>query len=846
MDLRKYGYRGTEKKPQRGSNRGSTPFAKRSLYQHRMQQYDVRPVFADINDENKDDDLGVISNRTASTFLSKEVDVSNASNIMISGVRLSFPYKPYPSQLAMMGKIIKALSESKNAILESPTGTGKTLTLLTAAFAWFNCHKDNILAQRKNAMEEKLLMQKVEESPVRPKSETPESVDRSPARQTRHDADAEVVYESPEKKAKIDVSDDAAKQKIPKIYVLSRTHKQLRQMINELRTKTLFRPKISTLGSRAHYCINDALVKSTNKNDDCRKLVKEEKCPYYSRSDHLACHKSIAGEHENALWDMEDLIKAGKNVRACPFYAARDLHEAAEVVFIPYNYLIDPQIRSRMGIDLKGAVLIIDEAHNIEDVCMSSGSFDATKSAIADAKLATKTLSETNPQGYVEQYRIMNHFLDMIHRWTTNFGDDKFDINEYGRLLSVRDPFELPAILCAMGVTSETFPAILSAWNDLKAKRTTFLSDPKNDPSETISDLHVDTISGLMMVFSFMFIDGCIKDYLFLYTRTETSHARGNYEYVYTLSFWCLNPAVVFNEIQQNVRSVILTSGTLSPLGTFSGELGTTFPFSLEAPHVIKDGQLWVGALSASPNNTRLYGVYNTFETLEYQDGLGESIFCLSKTIPEGVLVFLPSYTWLDTLIKRWASTDLYRKLASCKAIFREPRNKGKGAIDELIKEYDESCLKSGGAIMFCVYRGNMSEGIDFADHRCRGVICVGVPSPSTKCPRIIQKKKYNSRHAFKQNLLNGDEWYTIQAYRALNQALGRCIRHRNDWGAIVFLEARLIMSENTKYVSKWVRSRITPWNSFFEAQSSLTDFIENQKVAQESAVVKLAVLDLN
>ncbi|CAF4898048.1 unnamed protein product, partial [Rotaria sp. Silwood2] len=27
---------------------------------------------------------------------------------------------------------------------------------------------------------------------------------------------------------------------------------------------------------------------------------------------------------------------------------------------------------------------------------------------------------------------------------------------------------------------------------------------------------------------------------------------------------------------------------------------------------------------------------------------------------------------------------------------------------------------------------------------------------------------------------------YDSQGYRALNQALGRCIRHKNDWGALI------------------------------------------------------------
>ena len=41
----------------------------------------------------------------------------------------------------------------------------------------------------------------------------------------------------------------------------------------------------------------------------------------------------------------------------------------AELVFCPYNYLLDPVVRSSLDVDINNAVLIFDEAHNIEDTC---------------------------------------------------------------------------------------------------------------------------------------------------------------------------------------------------------------------------------------------------------------------------------------------------------------------------------------------------------------------------------------------------------------------------------------------------------------------------------------------
>lgn len=42
-----------------------------------------------------------------------------------------------------------------------------------------------------------------------------------------------------------------------------------------------------------------------------------------------------------------------------------------------------------------------------------------------------------------------------------------------------------------------------------------------------------------------------------------------------------------YRSLSHVARSVLLTSGTLSPLDSFSGELGLDFHVRLEAPHVV-------------------------------------------------------------------------------------------------------------------------------------------------------------------------------------------------------------------------------------------------------------------
>ena len=59
-----------------------------------------------------------------------------------------------------------------------------------------------------------------------------------------------------------------------------------------------------------------------------------------------------------AVFDIEDLVRVGKECGGCPFYATRDMMAAVDVVFCPYNYIIDPNIRKSLNIRLSVSRLL--------------------------------------------------------------------------------------------------------------------------------------------------------------------------------------------------------------------------------------------------------------------------------------------------------------------------------------------------------------------------------------------------------------------------------------------------------------------------------------------------------
>lgn len=74
--------------------------------------------------------------------------------------------------------------------------------------------------------------------------------------------------------------------------------------------------------------------------------------------------------------DIEELHKVAERHIFCPYYATKERVNLADLIFMPYNYLVDEKIRDSYGLQLDNAVLIFDEAHNITKVQEESTSFE--------------------------------------------------------------------------------------------------------------------------------------------------------------------------------------------------------------------------------------------------------------------------------------------------------------------------------------------------------------------------------------------------------------------------------------------------------------------------------------
>ena len=262
--------------------------------------------------------------------------------VTINNVDVDFPFTPYKCQEDYMSHVIRALQSNKNAILESPTGTGKTLCLLCSVLAWRLTY-----------------IAKLQLSGMAGGAEIPGLNEAAGGGAGKTEAFSA----------------------IPKIIYASRTHSQISQVVKELKN-TIYKPKISVLGSRDQLCLHPKVMNIENsmaKIHTCRAKVKDRSCVHYTNVD-----KKINDTIFNEILDIEELVSVSKEKTMCPYYSSRELLRRADIIFMPYNYLIDSKTRKNQNIGLENAIIIFDEAHNIEKVCEESYSFEITSLDIAN------------------------------------------------------------------------------------------------------------------------------------------------------------------------------------------------------------------------------------------------------------------------------------------------------------------------------------------------------------------------------------------------------------------------------------------------------------------------------
>jgi chromosome transmission fidelity protein 1 len=618
------------------------------------------------------------------------------------------------------------------------------------------------------------------------------------------------------------------------------------------------------LSSRQRLCINPSVSRLGSLsaiNDRCAELQQpktKEKCAFVPNADNLSNTHRFRDTALATLPDIEDMFQIGKTLQVCPYYASRTAIPGAEVITLPYPLLLQKSARDALGIKLEGNVVIIDEAHNIMDAVSNVYAAEIRLGELRKARQALGVYVKRFGKKLKGENRVMvaqvGRVVDSLSEWLD--GAMKAKVGKPSDLQYLRADIQIKA---AQGITDPNLLLKGKGADQLNLYKliqyiqesklaykvesyAAYIEEDGSSDHQPSSTPVLHNLLSFLMALTNLSTEGRI-----FFEKLPSSPPD------IKLSYLLLSPTHAFSSIASSARAVILAGGTMSPFDDYKAHLFPSLPAekitTLSCGHVIPPSNLCVWNLASTRPGVAAAANTETFEfTFQKRRDkamirqLGRVLLNISSVVPDGVVVFFPSYGYLDEVVGVWQSSDpandssapcLWDRLQSKKAVFRESKG---GSSDEVLQQYTAAILgdetqpgKSNprGALLLSVVGGKMSEGINFSDRLGRCVVVVGLPYPNRNSPEWKARIEYiqsstlarltdgsvagstpaiSREEAIAASKQAAMDFYENGCMRAVNQSIGRAIRHQNDYAAIVLLDRRFGIERIRTKLPGWIR----------------------------------------
>ncbi|EPY87421.1 TFIIH basal transcription factor complex helicase XPD subunit-like protein [Camelus ferus] len=671
-----------------------------------------------------------------------------AARLNVDGLLVHFPYDYiYPEQFSYMLELKRTLDAKGHGVLEMPSGTGKTVSLLALIIAY----------QRAYPLE------------------------------------------------------------VTKLIYCSRTVPEIEKVIEELRKLLSFYEKQEgeklpflglALSSRKNLCIHPEVTPLRFGKDvdgKCHSLTASYVRAQYQQ-DHSLPHCRFYEEFDvhgrqvplpAGIYNLDDLKALGRRQGWCPYFLARYSILHANVVVYSYHYLLDPKIADLVSKELaRKAVVVFDEAHNIDNVCIDSMSVNLTRRTLDRCQGNLETLQKTVLRiKETDAQRLRDEYRRLVEGLREASAARETDAHLANPVLP--DEVLQEAVPGSIR-TAEHFLGFLRRLLEFCAERLRSLL-------HTLEIADLADFSPLTLLANFAtLVSTYAKGFTIIIEpfddRTPTIANP-------ILHFSCMDASLAIKPVFERFQSVIITSGTLSPLDIYPKILDfhpvtmATFTMTLArvclCPMIIGRGNDQV-AISSK---------FETREDIAVIRNYGNLLLEMSAVVPDGIVAFFTSYQYMESTVASWYEQGILENIQRNKLLFIETQDGAETSV--ALEKYQEACENGRGAILLSVARGKVSEGIDFVHHYGRAVIMFGVPYVYTQS-RILKARLEYLRDQFQ---IRENDFLTFDAMRHAAQCVGRAIRGKTDYGLMVFADKRFARADKRGKLPRWIQEHLTDAN---------------------------------
>ncbi len=433
----------------------------------------------------------------------------------------------------------------------------------------------------------------------------------------------------------------------------------------------------------------------------------------------------------------------------CPYEAKRLMMSRADVVCVPYTYVLDSDIRSYLissmnpeG-DVSLIVPIIDEAHNFIYHARDTESFVINKSLLESAE--AECGNELLLPGV-----LMKEFISFFKRSVKAIATEEIGLGQSEHM--IRDNEMEKRMMSRFNLDEDGLAAAIDVMTTMGALRTEeMVSKGKNGASP------IEILGEKMGLWCTSSSDR--------FVRSVKTGKDGEY-----LSAACISVEGV-SEFLRSVPGAIHMSGTLKPLDQYARVLGLP-----------ENSRFRSYPSPFPPENRRV--IYSTAMTTRFSDlkrdpemkgRIQKTVVDLCDATDLNTIVFFTSYSAMDSMrpgIEEGMKRRCYWENGESKE------------TAELVRRF----RTERGGVLFSVMGGSVAEGIDFpGDDLCFAII-VGMPFPPPSCELSEISRKLDARYGPGKGWKYASE---VPAIRKVNQAVGRLIRTETDKGLAVILDSR-------------------------------------------------------
>ena len=556
-----------------------------------------------------------------------------------------------------------------------------------------------------------------------------------------------------------------------------------------------------------------------------------ELCDYYERLESQGTDALLAP----GVYTLEELKHKGQAKGWCPYFLARHVIAFADVVVYNYQYLLDPKISQLVSRSIQSeSVVVFDEAHNIDNICIEVMSINfRTQTLEACSRNLNRVSAELDKMKQTDANRLRDEYERLVH-----------GLQQSGTLPAAGEVAAnpVPALLPSVGVLPEEIltqavpgnlrradsfvkymhklVAFLKKWmDDVRtveewpptaflhkldnmeddfSKPMKFVADRLRSLLRTLEVTDVQDFSPLMLIADFATLVSTFQKGFGIIIEPHDERTPALRDPLFQLC--CNDASIAIKPVFQRFQSVVITSGTLSPLDMYKKILDVepvvvrSLPMSF-ARDIIRPLIVTRGA-----DQSVLTAKFDERSKPSTIGNYGKLLLECAKGVPDGVVAFFTSYTYMQEVVAKWHEMGVLKAVLQHKLLFIETTDVVETTL--ALENFKRACDCGRGAVFLSVARGKVAEGVDFDRHYGRAVLLLGVPFQYT-FSRVLKMRLGYLRDTC---AIDEADFLTFDAIRQAAQCAGRVIRGKNDYGLVILADSRYNKDDKKKKMPQWIQ----------------------------------------